>query len=130
MIRHEMADVVNTRYLAYEHGSLELELAEIERIVNMLDSWFVIPGTNVRVGLDAIVGLVPALGDIAMLLASLYVVDRLSRLGLSGFTRARMFANVFIDFVIGAIPVLGDFFDIAFRANVRNLEIARRALNA
>lgn len=128
MIRHELADVVSTRYLAQEHADVELELADIERLVNLLDNWFEIPGTKVRVGLDAIVGLVPAVGDIVMLFANLYVVERLSRLGLSGFTRARMFGNVFIDFAVGAIPVLGDFFDIAFRANVRNLEIARRAL--
>lgn len=128
MIRHELADVVNTRYLAYEHADVELELADIERIVNLLDNWFAIPGTNIRVGLDALIGLVPGLGDIVMLFANLYVVERLSRLGLSGFTRLRMFGNVFIDFALGAIPILGDFFDIAFRANVRNLQIARRAL--
>jgi hypothetical protein len=114
-----MADVVD----------IDEELVRIERLVDMLDSWFAIPGTSVRVGLDSIVGLIPGVGDVVMLLASLHVVERLSRLGLPVTVRLRMYANVLIDFAVGAIPVLGDIFDVAFKANVRNLTLARRHLS-
>jgi hypothetical protein len=108
---------------------LDGELARIERLVETLDTWFAIPGTKIRVGLDSIVGLLPGVGDTVMLLASLHIVERLSRLGLPEMVRLRMYANVLIDFFVGAIPVLGDLFDVAFKANVRNLELARRHLN-
>jgi hypothetical protein len=104
------------------------ELARIERLVEILDTWFAIPGTNVRVGLDSIVGLIPGVGDTVMLLANVHVAERLSRLGLPATVRLRMYGNVLIDLVVGAIPVLGDIFDVAFKSNVRNLALARRHL--
>jgi hypothetical protein len=106
----------------------EDELARIERLVQLLDSWFAIPGTSVRVGLDSIVGLIPGVGDTVMLLASVHVVERLARLGLPASLRFRMYANVLIDLAVGAVPVLGDIFDVAFKSNVRNLALARRHL--
>lgn len=106
----------------------EAELARIERIANLLDAWIVIPGTSIRIGLDPIVGLLPGVGDALTFFASIYVIDRLSRLGLSSFTRARMVGNVLIDFLLGSVPVLGDLFDVGFKANIRNLELARREL--
>jgi len=107
---------------------IEAELARVERIANLLDAWIEIPGTSIRIGLDAIVGLIPGVGDALTFFASIYVIDRLSRLGLSAFTRARMVANVLIDLLVGALPLLGDIFDVGFRANIRNLELARREL--
>jgi len=104
------------------------ELDRLQQLANLLDAWFVIPGTSIRIGLDPIVGLIPGAGDFVSFLASVYIVDRLSRLGVSGFTRARMAGNIVIDFLLGSIPILGDFFDVGFRANVRNLELARREL--
>lgn len=104
------------------------ELGRIERLVDILDNWFAIPGTNVRVGLDSIVGLIPGVGDAVMLLANVHVVERLSRLGLPMLVRVRMYGNVLLDLVVGAIPVLGDLFDVAFKSNVRNLALARRHL--
>jgi hypothetical protein len=104
------------------------ELDRIEALATMLDSWVAIPGTDVRIGLDPLVGLLPGVGDVIMLVASLYVVDRLSRLGLSRWARLRMIGNVLIDSAIGAIPVLGDIFDVAFKANVANVALARREL--
>ncbi len=104
------------------------ELGRVERLVEILDNWFAIPGTNVRVGLDSIVGLIPGVGDAVMLLANIHVVERLSRLGLPMLVRVRMYGNVLLDLVVGAIPVLGDLFDVAFKSNVRNLALARRHL--
>ena len=106
----------------------ESELVRLESLATLLDSWFVIPGTGIRVGLDPIVGLVPGVGDAVMFIASLYIVDRLSRLGLSSWTKLRMLGNVVVDLLIGSIPVLGDIFDVGFKANIRNLALARRAL--
>ncbi len=107
----------------------DAELDRIEKLVQILDNWFLIPGTNVRVGLDAIVGLIPGAGDVVMLLANIHVVQRLSELGLPALVRLRMYGNVLIDLAVGAIPILGDIFDVAFKSNVRNLALARRYLN-
>jgi hypothetical protein len=104
------------------------ELERIERIADLLDSQFTIPGTNVRFGLDSLMGLVPGLGDAAGLLASLYVMQRLSELDLPKATKTRMALNIVLDSAAGTVPLLGDVFDVAFRANRRNIELARRVL--
>ena len=93
-----------------------------------MDSQFVLPGTDLHIGLDRIIGLVPGIGDAVTFFASFYVVERLSRLGLPWDARTRMYGNITIDAVIGLVPVLGDVFDVMFRANRRNLAIARRLL--
>jgi hypothetical protein len=104
------------------------ELERIERIADLLDSRFTIPGTNVRFGLDSLMGLIPGLGDAAGLFASLYVMQRLSELDLPKTTRTRMALNIALDTAAGAVPLLGDFFDVAFRANRRNIELVRRVI--
>ena len=103
-------------------------LDHVEAIVNLLDTQFVIPGTNVRFGLDPLIGLFPGVGDIIGLALSAYVYKRLSALGLSPVTRARMILNILIDSGVGLVPVAGDVFDVVFRANKRNLELAKGAL--
>jgi hypothetical protein len=107
---------------------VDAELDRLERLANLLDAWFEIPGTSIRVGLDPIVGLLPGIGDFLMFLTSIYMVDRLSSLGISRLTKARMVGNILIDWLVGSIPVLGDLFDVGFKANIRNLELARREL--
>ena len=106
----------------------EAELARIERIAQLLDSEFVIPGTDVRFGLDSLVGLLPGIGDAIGLIASLFVLHLLNRLDLPRWTRWRMIWNVAIDTLGGIFPVIGDIFDVAFKANLRNVALARRAL--
>jgi hypothetical protein len=103
-------------------------LRELETLARLLDEQFRIPGTSIRFGLDALVGLVPGLGDIATALVSLYVVARARDLGAPAGVLALMVGNILIDMTVGAVPVLGDVFDIAFKANRRNLELLRRAL--
>lgn len=107
--------------------SLDERLARAERLVDLLDRGFVVPGTSFRFGLDPLIGLVPGVGDLISALSSLYVIELLSP-GLPAFTRYRMFWNVFVDLLIGSVPVVGDLFDFAFKANTRNLQLARRAL--
>lgn len=106
----------------------DAELARIERFAQLLDSEFVIPGTDVRFGLDSLVGLIPGIGDAIGLIASLYVTHRLNRLDLPRWTRLRMYWNVGIDALAGIFPIVGDIFDVAFKANIKNIELARRAL--
>src|SRR5262249_5246940 len=107
---------------------VDAELARLERIANLLDACIEIPGTSIRIGLDPIVGLIPGIGDVIGFAASVYIVERLTQLGISPLARARMIGNIVIDAAVGAIPVLGDIFDAGFKANVMNLELARRDL--
>ena len=106
----------------------EAELARIERIAILLDSQFTIPGTDVRFGLDSLVGLLPGIGDAIGLIASLFIMHQLNRLDLPRLTRWRMAWNVGIDTLAGIVPVIGDIFDVAFKANIKNIALARRAL--
>lgn len=89
-------------------------------IARLLDTAFRIPGTNIRFGLDGILGLVPGVGDVAGAALSGYVILTAARAGAPNTLLARMLANVGLDALVGAVPLLGDLFDVAFRANVRN----------
>ena len=98
-------------------------LREIEFLAKLMDSRFRVPGTDIRFGLDAIIGLIPVAGDLSTLAVSGYMLLILARNGASGFLLARMVLNVLIDTVVGMIPFLGDLFDVAFKANMRNLRL-------
>ena len=104
------------------------ELARLDWLADLLDSRFRIPGTQIRFGLDPVVGIVPVVGDFIGLLASLYIVVELADLGLPLFTKLRMVTNILLDFFIGSVPVVGDVLDVAIRVNRKNLALARRAL--
>jgi Domain of unknown function (DUF4112) len=106
----------------------EEEIAKLERLARMLDARFVVPFTGIRFGLDGLLGLVPIVGDTAALLPALYVVLRAYRLGVPNRVLGRMLANTAADYAIGSVPVLGDVFDVAFKANRRNVEILRSEL--
>lgn len=101
------------------------EMAEtLERIAWLMDRAFTIPGTKVRVGLDALLGLLPIGGDVATGLVQVGVVlVALAHYKVPKAVAARMMANVLLDVGVGAIPVLGDLFDMAFKANTRNLKL-------
>ena len=88
-----------------------------------------VPGTNIRFGLDALIGLVPGIGDAVTTLLSLYIVREARALGAPRLLIARMLANVALDGVVGAVPVAGDLFDVAFRANRRNVALLRQHLD-
>ncbi|HEX7857096.1 MAG TPA: DUF4112 domain-containing protein [Sphingobium sp.] len=101
----------------------------IEIMERVLEGLFTLPGTKQRVGLDAILGLVPIVGDIASAAMGAWIVWEARNLGLSKFQLARMTANVGFDTVIGIIPFVGDALDLFFRSNSRNLRIIRRHLD-
>ena len=104
-------------------------IRRMEMMARLLDNAFVIPGTNQRVGIDAIIGLVPGLGDIATTLLSSYVIWEARNLGVSRVAIGRMLTNLAIHASVGAIPILGDVFDAFFRVNQRNMRIVRAQLD-
>jgi len=96
----------------------------------MLDSAVKIPGTGIRFGAESVFGLIPVVGDIAGAALSGYIVLASARLGAPAPTVLRMLANIGIDTVVGAVPVLGDMFDVGWRANMRNVELLEGHLGA
>lgn len=103
-------------------------LTELDRWTQLLDSQFRIPGTSVRFGWDAIVGLVPILGDVATTAASLRLIALARRLGANWGMTTVMVGNVLADGLIGSIPIIGTVFDVLFRANERNLALLVEAI--
>ena len=101
----------------------------IEAAERVLERAFTLPGTNYRVGLDAIVGLIPVVGDLIAAAMGSWLIWEARNLGMSKFHLARMAANLGVDTALGAIPLVGDAFDIAFRSNTRNLRIVRKWLD-
>ena len=95
----------------------------------LLDEAFVIPGTGIRMGLDGIIGLVPGLGDVLAGLLSLVIPLAAWARGVPYVTLARMGVNLGIEVLVGSIPLFGDLFDIAWKANRRNYRLLCRHLN-
>jgi Domain of unknown function (DUF4112) len=105
-------------------------MAEVETLAWLLDNSIPVPFLGGRrFGADAIIGLVPGFGDLVSAGIGLFVVWRASRMGLPRIVVVRMLVNSAIDLVVGAIPVVGDAFDLWFKANTRNLGLARRWLD-
>jgi hypothetical protein len=101
----------------------------LEAMEMLLERAFTVPGTNYRVGLDAVVGLVPVLGDLITTAMGAWLVWEARNLGMSKFHLLRMGGNVAVDTLIGAVPVIGDAFDFVFRSNTRNIKILKRWLD-
>ena len=98
----------------------------LDYIAALLDDMFRIPGTNIRFGLDALIGWIPGIGDALTGVASFLIVFASWRRGVAMVTLARMIANVLLETVIGAIPVAGDIFHIVWKANRRNYRLLMR----
>lgn len=115
---------MNTASYAYA-APLEAaaRLARLRRLAWLLDAQFGLPGTRFRFGLNSLFGLAPVAGDVLLGLVSLYIVWEARRLGAPIGLLARMLANIAVEVGGGAIPVLGDLFDMAFKANLRNLAL-------
>lgn len=97
--------------------------ARLVALARLMDNAFRVPGLRARIGLDPLLGLIPGAGDALSALISMYIVIEGYRLGATPGQLTRMLANVAIDFAAGAIPILGDLFDWAYKANSRNLAI-------
>lgn len=109
---------------------LDPRTARMRLLAKLLDEAVTIPGTRIGLGLDAVLGLVPGVGDTAGLVLSAGIVMQAARLGVGGSVLARMVMNVAIDAVVGAIPFVGDLFDVGWKANVRNVRLLQEALAA
>lgn len=101
----------------------------IEAMEQLLERSFRIPGVNIPVGLDSVVGLVPVIGDFVTAAMGAYIVWEARNLGLPKWKLWRMAGNIAFDTAIGAVPLAGDAFDLLFRSNSRNLRIVRKHLD-
>jgi hypothetical protein len=97
-----------------------------ERLVRFLDDGFTVPGTKLRFGFDAVLGLVPPIGDVVTTASSIALLWVAWKRDLPYPVMARMLGNLAIDAIVGAIPILGDLFDVVFKANRRNLDLIER----
>src|SRR5215210_2226900 len=114
------APVVNTHEPA--------QVGHLRALSRLLDNAFVIPGTRFRFGFDALIGLVPGLGDAVSAIFSSYLVLQASRLGAPRSVVSRMIANIALDTLVGWVPILGDLFDVAWKSNVRNMALLEQHL--
>jgi uncharacterized protein DUF4112 len=97
-------------------------LERVRFLANLLDTCIILPG-GYRIGIDPILGLIPGVGDVLGVGLSLYLVREAAKLGVSKWIVMRMLGNIALEGLIGFVPVLGDIFDAAFKANVRNLRL-------
>jgi C4-dicarboxylate transporter len=111
-----------------EDVDTQREIDRLETLAHVLDDVFRVPGTRIRFGLDGVIGLIPGVGDAATGALAAYLALRARQLGLPASVAVRMAANVGLDLAAGSIPVAGDLFDIAFKANRRNIELLKREL--
>ena len=103
----------------------------IGRVTHALDELVRVPGTSTRVGLDPLVGLIPVVGDAVAAGVGIWVIAEAARFGIPRIVLGRMVVNLVVDLTLGAIPLLGDLYDVFLRSNTRNLELFRRhALDA
>ena len=109
-------------------ASAASRLSRLRKLAWLVDGVFRLPGTKFRFGLNSFIGLTPAAGDAVLATVSLYIVYEAHRLGVPRDKLARMIANVGIETAAGAVPVLGNLFDIGFKANLRNLAIIEEHL--
>lgn len=110
----------------YDAASRRAAIDRLELLANVFDTAFIVPGTNVRFGVEAVLRLVPGIGDAAASVLSCYLLYEAYRLGVPRLLLARMIGNVLLEGAVGTVPVVGDAFDVMFRANRRNVALLRQ----
>jgi hypothetical protein len=100
-------------------------LDHIEGVARLMDSAVRLPGTRIRLGLDSVIGLIPGLGDAATLVPAAYIIGSAYRMGVPRRVLAKMAGNTALDFAIGSVPLIGDIFDVGWKANRRNAALIR-----
>lgn len=105
-------------------------IKRIQFVAYVLDEGVRVPGIGYRIGIDPLLGILPGAGDVLTGGISLYIVVEAARLGVSYTTLLRMIANISLDVLVGTVPVVGDLFDVAWKANTRNFELVIEALAA
>ena len=106
----------------------ENDIIKLDQLADLMDNKFVIPGTDMRVGLDAIIGLVPGIGDTISMAISGYIIHKARQHGAGPVLLSRMSYNVFVDWAIGIVPLVGDAFDVSWKANRRNVDLLKAHL--
>ena len=106
----------------------EQALLRLDALAHVMDSAFTIPGTNVTMGVDALLGLLPGIGDAISGAISSYLIWEAKQLGAPKILLARMAGNVAIDTVVGAVPFVGDIFDVAYKSNRKNVTLLKKHL--
>ena len=124
--REQFEAIANDLPIGRDPASVRRRLEAMETV---LERAFVLPGINRPIGLDAIIGLIPVIGDLVTTAMGAWLVWEARNLGMSKFQLTRMAANIGIDTAVGAIPLVGDLFDFAFRSNTKNLRIIKRYLD-
>ena len=109
-------------------GGKTFDDESLDLLSHLLDDWFRIPGTSIRFGLDGIVGFIPGVGDAIGGIASCVIIVAAWMRGVSYVTLARMLANWGIEVVLGMVPILGNLFDIGWKANRRNYALLTGSL--
>jgi hypothetical protein len=109
---------------------LEKDLVPLRRLARFLDDSIPVPGTSYRIGVEAVIGLIPGIGDFIGTVLSSYIILRAANLGASAATLGRMIVNVLIEGVLGGFPVVGDVFDAVWKANLRNIALLEKELAA
>ncbi|MGJ8558862.1 MAG: DUF4112 domain-containing protein [Litorimonas sp.] len=112
--------------LLARHATERAQLERVESLARTMDAAFTIPGTNIPLGLDTIVGLVPGIGDTVSLGIAGYIMSHGVGLKAKKHHMARMGWNIFLDWLIGLVPVIGDLLDIGWRGNLRNAALLRQ----
>lgn len=110
-------------------AEVDRKLAGVRALAKLLDAAVTIPGTKITVGLDALIGLLPVVGDLTSMLASGYMLTTAAKLGVSKGVLARMLVNIGADAAVGSVPVVGDLLDVAWRANTRNAKLLEQAVH-
>jgi hypothetical protein len=101
-------------------------VSALQQLAHVLDAAVRIPGTNIRFGLDAVLGLIPGAGDMLGGVLSAFIVLKAANAGAPRSVIARMVMNVAIDSIVGAVPILGDLFDVGWKSNTRNVQLLQR----
>jgi hypothetical protein len=126
-----MAEIINMRGEVLPPnrkaaGNEQITDEQLDTLARVLDDVFHVPGTNIRFGLDAIVGLIPGIGDMITGAAGMLMIYAAWNRGLPKVTMARMVANIAVDSLLGSMPIVGDIFDVAWKANRKNYELLIR----
>ncbi len=113
----------------YNRTSVSGDLEVLDLLAEWMDNKFRVPGTQIKFGIDSILGLIPGIGDTIGLAISGYVLKRARHYGAPKSVQIKMIWNIFIDWLIGLIPFLGDIFDVGYKANVKNVALLKKHLN-
>ncbi|MGB6342145.1 MAG: DUF4112 domain-containing protein [Xanthobacteraceae bacterium] len=109
----------------YDAVSRRAALDRLDMLATAFDTAFILPGTNVRFGVESLLRLVPGVGDALASMLSFYLLYEARRLGVPRLLLARMLGNVLLEGAVGVVPLAGDAFDVFFRANRRNVALLR-----